>query len=307
MSKKKILAAVDGSAYSSQSLAYLSRLYGDDQDCDVELLHVVSASSSQTWMLEVDPYRSRPPEVERRLLAAQRYQNEAKDRLLRHGFSEQRVCCQALATSAGVATTIQHHAASGLYDALLIGRRGVGRIGEMLFGSVSAWLLEKCFDIPLWIVDGDVQTNRFLLAVHGSTRSLFAADHLGYMLQNRGETEILLYHSSALLQTRQDLDLTILHARWGEEWCREHLDSADNLFHAHEQILRDAGIAAERIRRLPAQHNLDASHDLLRQAKKHDCGTLVIGRRGPESTRRFLSSVSQRALQQFENLAAWIV
>ncbi|OQX13139.1 MAG: hypothetical protein BWK76_16625 [Desulfobulbaceae bacterium A2] len=304
---KKILAAVDGSAYSSLSLEYLSRLYGDDPDCAVELLTVVSGGSGQAWMLEVDPYRSHPPEVERRLQSAKSYQDEAKGRLLLHGFTEQRINCQALATSTGVASTILRHAEIGLFDALLIGRRGVGRFGEMLFGSVSAYLLEKCFGTPLWILEGEVRPSRFLLAVHGSTRSLFAADHLGYMLQGHTEAEILLYHSSALFQTRQELDLNTLHARWGDAWCQTHLDPGDNLFHAHEQILRDAGIAPERIQRLPEQHNLDAGHDLLRQAKKHDCGTLIIGRRGPDSTSRFLSSVSQRALQQFENLAAWII
>jgi len=298
---------VDGSAYSAQSLDYLGRLYGGDPDCGVELLTVVSSASAQSWMLDVDPHRKQPPEVERRVHKAERYLREAKERLARHGFHNERVKYLVLSSGGGIGPSILRHASSGLFDALLVGRRGVGRIGEMFFGSVSAHLLENCFDTPLWIIDGEVVPARFLLAVHCSTRSLFAADHLGYMLRGRPEAEVLLYHSSSLFQTRHELDLDTLRSRWGEEWCRDHLDPDDQLFHAHQQILRDAGIPPERIVRLPRGHDLDAGHDLLRQAHKHSCGTVIIGRRGPESARRFLSSVSQRTLHLAENLAAWIV
>ena len=65
--KKKILVAVDGSVYSSNSVDYLIRLFKKDPNLSLQLLSVVSAGSSdQNWMLDVDPLRGDTPAVELR-------------------------------------------------------------------------------------------------------------------------------------------------------------------------------------------------------------------------------------------------
>lgn len=306
--EKKILVAVDGSVYSSNSLDYLIRLFKNDQNLTIHLLSVVSAGSSdQNWMLDVDPLRGDTPAVELRKAKAKRYLNDAKARLLRNGFSEEQIEYSVESSSAALATTIHHFANQGMYDGLLVGRRGVGKMGEMFMGSVSADLIRKCHEVPLWIIDGDVTSTRFLLAVHSTPRSLMAADHLSFVMKNNPNTKVYLYHSSSFFGSAPPAPTEEFHDQWGEEWCRQHLDPENHLYQAHARILADNGIPENQISKIPPHMDLDASHDLLRQAKKHGCGTVVIGRRARDVEKGLLGGVSDRTTQHAQNMAVWLV
>lgn len=305
---KKLLAAIDGSAYSSNSLDYLIRLFSSDKDIAVHLFSVVSAASGdQNWMFEVDPMRQHSPATERKKITAERYLRDAKTRLVRNGFAEDRVTFSTAVTSAQIATSIHQEAGRGLYDALVIGRRGIGKVGEMLLGSVSAHLVDKNHEVPLWIVDGEITSNRFLLAVHCMPKSLMAADHLGYIIQDNPDAEVLLYHSKILFRREPNVPTEEYHRQWGKDWCDQYLDPENYLFFAHAQILKDNGVRKECIRQLPMKTELDASRDLIKQAKNHNCGTIVVGRRPRGSEKGIFGGVSDRTLGQAQNLALWIV
>ncbi len=306
--KKQIMAAIDGSIYSSNALDYLIRLFGGEADIAIHLVSIVSsAGSDQNWMLDVDPLRGQTPAVERRVRVADRYLQDARARLLRNGFGEEQITVRVEVSTAGVATAIHHDASRGRYDALLVGRRGVGKVGEMFFGSVSAFLIKQCHEVPLWIIDGEVTSTRFLLAVNSTPESLLAADHLGYIMQGCPDVEICLYHSIPIFGSRTAAREEDFIRQWGKEWCKEHLDIENYLFHAHARILTDNGIDRKRISQLPMRRDLDASRDLLRQARRHHCGTIVIGRRGRDIAKGFMGGVSDRTMQQAQDMAIWLV
>jgi nucleotide-binding universal stress UspA family protein len=305
---KKILAAIDGSSFSSNSLDYLVRLFRGDENISVHFFSVVSASSGdQNWMFEVDPMRQHSPATDRKRITAERYLRDAKSRLVREGFAEERITFSTAITSAQIATAIHHEANRGIYDALVIGRRGIGRVGEMFMGSVSAHLVDKCHEVPLWIIDGEITSRRFLLAVHCTPKSLMAADHLGFIIKDCPETEVLLYHSKGLFRREPKVDLEEYHRQWGKEWCDEYLDPENYLFYAHAQILKDHGVPGKGIRQLPMKMEFDAGRDLIKQAKNHDCGTIVVGRRPRGAEKGIFGGVTDRALGQAQNLALWIV
>jgi nucleotide-binding universal stress UspA family protein len=307
--ERKILVAIDGSVYSSNSLDYLIRLFQHDTNISIHLLAIISsAGSDQNWMFDVDPLRTQSPATDRKTRTAYKYLKDAKQRLLRNGFTDEQVSYEAESSRASISTAIHHTANHGQYDALLLGRRGMGKVGEMFFGSVSSYLLEKCHEIPLWIIDGEVSSPHFILAVHSLPASLMAADHLAFIIQNDPKSTIYLYHSDQIFGAKKIADETGFHQQWGREWCSEHLDLDNYLFHAHAQILMEGGIAKKRITQLPMQKDIDASHDLLRQAKKHHCGTIVIGRRGREVGKGFFSGrVSGKTMQHAQNVAIWLV
>ncbi|RWX42790.1 Nucleotide-binding universal stress protein, UspA family, partial [Candidatus Electrothrix marina] len=196
--KKKILVAVDGSVYSSNSLDYLIRLFRQDQNFSIDLLAAVSTCrGDQSWMSDLDGRRTESAAELQRKAKATRYLKDAKARLVRNGFPEDNIASLVHASGEGITDSIYHFAKENMYDGLLVGRRGVGRVGEMLLGSVSSDLVRKCHEIPLWIIDGNVTSTRFLLAVHTCTHSLMAADHLAFILQKNPQAEIYIYHSLA--------------------------------------------------------------------------------------------------------------
>lgn len=308
MMEKKILVAIDGSVYSLNSLDYLILLFGKEKNIGLHLMSIVSSGSSdQNWMFDVDPLRSQSPVVEQKVRTATRYLKGAKEKLLHCGLQDEQVTYSTETSSGGIGMAIQHAAAIGLYDALLIGRRGVGKMGEMFFGSVSSYLVEHNREIPLWLIDGKVSSNRFLLAVHSLPASLMAADHLGYVLHDNPGAEICLYHSSSLFGMKPTAKEEDFHDQWGKTWCDEHLDMENYLFHAHAQILLDNGIAEKQISQLKMSWDVDPSRDLLRKAKKHNCGTIVVGRRGKNINKGLFGGVSDRTAQYAQNTAVWLV
>ena len=306
--EKKILVAVDGSVFSSNSLDYLIRLFAKNEEIQLHLLSIVSSGGSdQNWMLDVDPLRTDSPVVELRKAKASRYLRDAEHRLLRNGFTAEQVNSSVESSTGSIAVAIHHQANQGIFDALLIGRRGVGKIGEMFLGSVSADLVNTCHEVPLWMIDGEIPSARFLLAVHATPESLLAADHLGFFMKNNPATKVCLYHSHSVFGSTKASPAEHFHKLWGADWCKEHLDLENNLYDAHTRILTDHGIDKNNIRHIPPHTNLEASNDLLKQAKQHGCGTIVLGRRGREIEKGLLGGVSDRTVQNAQNLAIWIV
>ncbi len=305
---KTVLVAIDGSVYSSNSLDYLIKLFGTDTKLSLHLLSVVSVGGSgQDWMYDVDPLRTQSPATEKRSRVATNYLKDAKARLLRNGFTQERITYSIKSAASSISTAIHHEANLGHFDGLVIGRRGIGMVGSMFFGSTSSELIEKIHEIPLWVIDGDITATKFLLAVHNQPDSLMAADHLSFILKDHPGAQICLYHSKNMFTNQAPAPPEAFFAQWGEDWCRQYLDMDNYLFYAHAQILMDNGIAKEQIIQLPIQMHLDVGSDLLRQAKKHECGTIVIGRRGRNTGKGLLKGVSDRTIQQAQDIAIWLV
>ncbi len=303
---KSVLVAIDGSVYSSNSLDYLAKLFNSDRNLNIHLLSVATAGSAgKDWMFDVDPHRTQSPASEKQAHLANRHLKEAEERLIRHGFAKERITTH-VKTASGVGAAIRDEAQRGKYDSVLIGRRGLGAMGNMFLGSTSAELVEKCHKTPLWIVDGAVTSNRYLLAVHSHPASLMAADHLAFILKDHQDIQICLYHSNSVFGKQQPAKAEAFHEQWGKAWCDQYLDIDNFLFFAHAQLLVDSGIARHRITQLPTQMHLDVSADLLRQAKQHNCGTIVIGRRRRDGSKGLIKGVSDKTLNQAENIAVWL-
>jgi len=301
--EKTILVAIDGSASSNNSLDYLGMLFDSDHNLAFHLLSVVAGGGSgKDWMLDVDPLRGHAPEMDPRTSQARTHLRKAVDRLGKHGIARDRIVTK-VRVAANIGNTILDEAQRGHYDSVIVGRRGLGAMGNMFFGSVSSDLIKKCHQTPLWIVDGKVRAKRFLLAVHNHPSSLLAADHLAHMLKNLPDAEICLYRSTPVFGGQRSAKPEEFYAQWGKEWCDKYLDLDNFLFYAHFELLVEGGIARNRITQLPTQMHLDVSSDLLRQAKQHRCGAIVIGRRRRDLAKGQLKGVSDKTLKQAQNIA----
>lgn len=309
--ERKILAAVDGSTFSYNALRYLGQLFTDLDDISVHLLYIVPSSPpplGDNWLDEKERILCLPPEVRARYNGALRFMEEAVLQLGRRGLGPEQVSCQVQLSRVSVAADIIHEAKIGLYDALLIGRRGIGALEKMIGGSVSTSAAQHSHELPIWIVDGKVNARKFLLPVDISFNSLKGADHLGFILQGNPYAEIHLLHLSPLIGGNTEPDWQELKALWGETWCAEHLHRPDSVFHGPRQMLLDHGISEERI-----SHHLDDGRcftphkPILHRSTIDECGTIVIGRRPVKKAKGIFSGVSEKVLELASGVAIWIV
>lgn len=307
---RKVLVAVDGSIHSSHALHYIGQLYNNLPDIHFHLLTIVplcASAAARDWLDEAELQNIMGPAARNTMLAQQKYIQNAVDQLVRYGIPAAQVSCAVQPARMGISHDILQEARKGHYDALVIGRRGIGKIEALFMGSVSSAILAKCHDIPVWIIDGKVNSCRFLVPIDGTFNSLNAVDHLAYMLADNPCAEVTLFHSSALLANRTDANPEEFYEKWGKEWCDEHLRRPDSLFHAPRQLLKENGFPEDRIFWLETFKGIDPSRQILRQALIDDFGTIVIGRRGSEVEKGVLKRVSDRVLYMAEQVAVWIV
>lgn len=94
---------------------------------------------------------------------------------------------------------------------------------------------------------------------------------------------------------------------FGAEWCQEHLFADEDLFHAPEQLLREAGFDMTHVHRLQDSKGLEPARDIALQAWHKDFGTIVMGRRDPDVRKGVLGGVSDRLLANTTDLAIWLI
>ncbi len=307
--QKEILVAIDGSVYSSQALSYLASLFAKQPDINFRLCTWITASAS-IMPSSADPKNSLlpvAPGLDKKGETANRYLAKAQEKLIRFGVDSERIHTSVEVSGYNIAATIQQKAGKDLLDAILVGRRGLSGISEMLMGSVSANLFQKCHSTPLWIIDGEVQSKNFLVPVDGSLPSLMAIDHLAHILAGREDIQISLFHCSALFGKKVTCRPEDFYHKWDKEWCDAHLSGTDCLFQGPLLLLREAGIPASQIHILPEATDLEEAHAIIREAKKHDCGTIVMGRRGVGMAKGILGGVSDRTTKHAQDVALWIV
>ncbi|HET98546.1 MAG TPA: universal stress protein [Desulfurivibrio alkaliphilus] len=307
---RKILVALDGSRHSHNTLHYLAGLFADQADVGLHLLSLVTGASlppGSEWLSEAEQANMMSPQTRKKLVAHQGFLHEAADFLTAQGVAPERVAREVGISSGSVSRDIANRARQGRYDAVAVGRRGMTKLEEMLLGSVSNDIFEYSHDIPLWVVDGRIDNQRFLVPVDKTPYALLAVDHLAFMLRGHPRAEITLFHSTAILAAPPRPAPEEFRRHWDPAWCEQHLDRPDSLFHAPRQILLDAGFPGERVSELETAKGFEPSRQIIRQALMDDYGTIVMGRRGPEAHKGIFRGVSDRVLLMAEQVAVWIV
>lgn len=305
---KKILIAVDGSVHSSNIIHYLGRLFGRLEDTHYHLLYVVPCSvpqSGREWMDELALLSALSPQARGNMVRGQKYMTSAIIRLGEHGVKPEQISTETMIMREGIARDIIREAQRELYDALVIGRRGLSAMEEMIMGSVSQTILKKA-DIPVWLIDGQVDSCKFLVPVDGSLCVLRALDHLAFILGDNPCAEITLFHSEAFFSRSRKLTKEECQIYMDSEWCEAHRDCQECLFHAPERLLTEQGIPKELIRQVKTDKGLHPSRQIVRQALVGDFGTIVMGR-SRDAGKGFLARISDRVVAMVENTAIWLI
>jgi len=308
--KKKLLIAVDASVYSSNTLHYLEQLFAYLDDIRLHLLTVVTCNPSEAasqWLDESELMSTLSKEEQKRCAAANKYLHKAVDRLGRNGIAPEQVTTEVKISTTNPAAEVLNVARKGMFDAVVLGRRGVSKLEEFIMGSVSSTMFEKCHDVPIWIVDGQVDSRKFLVPVDGSHFTLQAVDHLCFMLKDNPYAEITLFHSAAMFAQTQDLSTGYCNLFLSQEWCQEHNTDDDLFFLAPRQMLINSGFPPERIHRLETKKGMYPSRQIVRQALIDDFGTIVMGRRDKEVVKGVFGSVTEKVMAMSVDTAVWIV
>jgi nucleotide-binding universal stress UspA family protein len=308
--QKKILVAIDDSPHARQAVEYAARMKALIAGLGFTLLHIQppisqflldEAKRGGQAQAELKRAAARNADASRGLLA--RY----RELMVRAGVAETEVDLLTLPRHLGVAKDILDQAQIGLYDAILLGRRGISSVQQMFMGSVSAHLIENSAVIPVWLVDGKINSTQVLAAVDGSESALRAVDHMAFMLSGNPEVKIRFFHVAPRLKDYCEINfaqkpgdgLEALIAQ-GDKRCME------DFFSAALANLRAAGFQEDQIETETAATLLNVGETILSAAREGGFGTIVMGRRGMNKS-FFGGKVSYHVSQKLADAALWLV
>lgn len=306
--EKSYLVAVDGSQCSNIALSYIANLFLHNDEVVLHLLNCTSpsgitqlgAEDSSNTLLPIDEHLAKNTTM------GNRHLQKALDKLQTIDFPKHRVTYSAKPAS-NIALTIEAEAQKKIVDAIIVARRGLGFVGEMLFGSVSAALFQKCRSTPLWLLDGNIKHPDIMISLDGSPASLLAVDQVGHMFSKRSDLKFYLYHCRQYFAPRVQCELEPFYKTWDKEWVDKYLAGQDCLFHGPARVLHEAGIPLENITILPEDTNLEESGSIIATARKHNCGTIVMGRRRTGMARGIFGDLARRTILQTQNMALLLV
>jgi nucleotide-binding universal stress UspA family protein len=308
--EKNVLAAVDDSIHSRWALDYAARMAAVIPQLHLTLIYI-QPTISQFLLEEARSSISAQAELKKLIAknreAAQALLDRHQENLLRAGMPERAVQRVTIPRHLGLAKDIIDYAQNSLFDAMLIGRRGLFAVQRMFMGSVSSSLVENSRVIPVWMVSGEVRSTRIMAAVDGSESSLRAVDHLIFMLSGNPESRVSFFHVTPKLRDYCAIDFGQEEGNelegiiaGGDKRCM------DQFFAVALRKLREAGFTNERIE-IQSASSLIAIGETIRQAARNGgFGTTVIGRRGLNSN-FFGGRVSGFLSQKPFDAALWLV
>jgi nucleotide-binding universal stress UspA family protein len=310
--ERKLLIAIGNTGLDKITINYLISLFRDRNDIAFHLFSVVPLSGiteSQQLLSDLETVANSNPVALQKRAKFRTCQQNLKRQFQTAGFNDEQTSSEVCFSWGSVSEAIIEQGQAGLYDAVVMGKRDLSMLQQMITGSISCELWTKNHSLPLWIINGTPATRNFLVPVDCSLHTVNAVDHLGFMLQGDPEVEITLFHSCSLLADEHITPQEEFLEKWGKEWCDQHLrgDSDGHYhFHAAEQILKENNIPTAHIHREKNDSGIEPAQVIVREIKKHSYSTIVMGRRLAKDKNIF-KGVTDRVLANVHDVALWIL
>ena len=192
-------------------------------------------------------------------------------------------------------------AEEGAYSTIIMGRRGVSAVREVLLGSVSASLLHKPVHQSVYVIGAKVEIlkadacpiPRILVPLDGSPHAVAAAREAAILAKCFGDAvaEVTLLHV---------IDL----ARYAK---REYTSqSQEDILNEAQQIFTDSGVSESKI--VSVVEYGSPGEVILNTAKEKQTNLLIIGRRGRSAFQElFMGSVSREVVQRCTDATVGVV
>jgi nucleotide-binding universal stress UspA family protein len=308
---KKILVAVDLSNHSLNAVKYVANQCAP-KDLRVNLMFVMPTAPEIFWDLEKDDFfkermKGKYAQWKRDTKKkAQMFLDDAKNILAKAKFSEKKVGLILRERKVGIARDILKECSQG-YDAVVVGRKGLSKLEDIFLGSVSTKIVQGVKDIPVWVVGGDILSQKMLLAVDSSKNSRKAADYVGKFAANT-KAKLTLFHVVRSVSLGFVDDLIIRDENTERQLLEEMDREIPQMFRSYKELLVKSGVVADRISSKSVLHSTSRAGDILQEAKEGGYGTIVMGRRGLSKVREFLMGrVTSKVLSRADGFAVWIV
>lgn len=299
--KRRILLAVDGSDQALDAVRYVSQLFPPNR-VEVVLFHVMSKIPESFWDIEKRPeFRHRLAPVAawatQQKTQIQEFMARSQQLFVDRGVPENALTVKIEDMLLGIARDIAREARSG-YDALIVGRWGISKVKDLVWGSVANKLVGYPTHCPIWVVGGTPYTGKILVALDSSEEAVGVVDYVGCIVKG-SSWKVTLFH---VIRGFEDLR-TEAQAEF-----RQAEQTIVDVFEESTARLRKAGLGSDLIKTKTVTKVPSRAKAIFEEAKKGGYGTIVLGRRGLSRVEEFfMGRVSNKVMQLAKEMAVWVV
>ncbi len=190
---KHFLLSVSDSKASFWGARFLGDFLHHKDNVEITVYCSVPTPTTSSSMPNYAERLEAEKQLERRRKNARNVLTQAIEFLHANGFHKDNLHHKLGQHKQTAAVNILSEVKKGLYDALVLGRRGLGWLEELVESSVSRELLELKGTTPVWLCRLPDKGRKHVLAcVDDSPQSARMVDHVGFVLEDQPEHEITL-------------------------------------------------------------------------------------------------------------------
>lgn len=302
---QKILVLLDGSERALSTLKYISEVAPLRQK-KIVLFHVYSEIPEYYWDLDQDPQHPNAlPGFDAwqkdKLDRINQFMQDGRDFLIKAGFTEDQIEILTKRREVGIASDVLEEAKKG-YDAVVMRRRGMGYLREVVLGSVSSKLLSKLPEVPVLLAGNRPLTNKVLIGVDGSESASRAVEFVAEQLGGYNYAAHLIHVIRGI---------TTLSPGSPEYIPPEIFEIMKEEGEQQLQKLKDkltaAGFEEDKVSGKIISGVESRAEAIIKEAEASGCGTIVVGRKGLSRIQDFfLGRVSHKIIHSEGNFTVWI-
>ncbi|MDY6825300.1 MAG: universal stress protein [Thermodesulfobacteriota bacterium] len=303
---KRLLVLLDQSERSMRTLEYLASVE-PFKKISLVLYHVYSDLPEYYWDMAIEANNSKAlKEVRERWMEKKdgviKFMLDAKSFLVESGFSGDAVEVKIQKWKNGIARDILEESAMG-YDAVMLRRRGMTGLKDIILGSVSSKLLSKLKDTPVMLAGTREHNKKLLVAVDESPSSASVVEFVSRLVGGY-DYSVELFHVIRGLDTLNPGDPGYIPPDMFEDIKR----SIGYRFETLRESLVAAGIDADRISEKIATGAGSRAEAIVEEARSGGFGTIAVGRRGVSRVEDFfMGRVCNKVIHIGQEFTVWIV
>lgn len=259
---KHFLITVSNDIEHLHGVRFICSFFKEMSEHHLTLLHIYRMDGNGMGTALTDMWAHPDDKIHSKLsIGARKSIEKAKALLSKSKMSIDKVITKTVAERFGKVKDILQEGSSGLYDAVILGRRASYALQwafERPADEVAQFMIkDKCCTSPLWICPKiELDRKNVLLCVDGSEDAYRAVDHVGYILSKQDQHSITLFFVSTSIGA----------------------DPSD-IFQRAESILHEHRVGSERIHR-NSTWGLSIPGTILSEGEKGGYAAIAVGLHG---------------------------
>ena len=192
--EKHVMITVSEDKSCLYAARFTGHFFSDKKNIRITLFHSAPPPPA-LWDNERNLQATIQQEEQRQTIRAliQKSLKHAKNECLSMGFHSEDINTKLQDRVYSKVDDIIQEGEKGLYDAVILGRRGLSMLEKLFDESVSDEMFQQRFTFPLWLCRSvDPKRRNILLYVDGSDTSYRMADHVGFILGGEHRHQVTL-------------------------------------------------------------------------------------------------------------------